>query len=105
MVLGELTLLHKTGIFLKDQISVHTSNESDVDRLEQNRYLEDFDMECGETEVELVEPIQRYLIEPLDIQSMGDYITGSFKDIGFAAGPYTVKVWLMIEEEPGTLSQ
>ena len=104
MILGELTLINKTGIFLKKQVSLHTSVEGDADRLEDNRHLQDFDMECNETEVELFEPIQRYITEPLDIQSKGGYITGSFKDNGLASGPYTVKAWLMIEEEPQTIN-
>lgn len=105
MILGELTLIDKTGIFLKEQVSDHSSIDKDPDRLEDSRYLEGFDLECGVTETELVGHIPSHLIEPLEIESKGDYIMGAFKDSGFATGTYTVKVWLMIEEEPLILAK
>ena len=98
MKLGDLTLIHQSGLFLREQVMDMASLERDPERLEVEHHLTDFNLECGAMETELLEPVPVLPITPVEIRSEGDYISGSFKDSGLATGPYTVKVWLMIEE-------
>ncbi|GAB3343950.1 hypothetical protein GCM10027429_35220 [Marivirga atlantica] len=103
MILGELSIFSKEGIALKTEVAESTSVFRDHDRLKQDRYLFNFDTNCNFNEIELNEPIPNLPIHPLDIEINGDYLTGSFKDSGYATGPYKVKLWLMIEEKPELL--
>lgn len=103
MILGELSIFSKQGIALKTEVVEGTPVFRDHDRLKQDRYLFNFDTNCNFNEIELNEPIPNLPIHPLDIKVSGDYVTGSFKDAGYATGPYKVKLWLLIEEEPELL--
>lgn len=103
MELGEFSIISKQGVELRDHLIEVTTIERDHDRLKQDRYLFGFDLDCNGSEVELNEPIANIRMYPLEILISGDYLIGSFKDSGLAPGPYTVKLWLMIEEEPSTL--
>ena len=105
MILGELSLFSKHGIAMRVEVSEPTSVSRDHDRLKQDRYLFGFDTNGNQNEVELNEPIPNVPVHPLDIPVQGDYITGSYKDARYASGPYRVKLWLMIEEEPTPLSE
>ena len=93
------------GVELKDHVIEVTTVELDHDRLKQDRYLLSYDLDCNGSEVELNEPIANIPIHPLDIPITGDYLTGAFKDSGLAPGSYTVKLWLMIEEEPEAVEE
>lgn len=104
MILGELSIFSPKGIEMKTEVIEPTSIFRDHDRLKQDRYLFNFDTNCNFNEIELNEPIPNLPIHPLDIAVSGDYVTGSFKDAGYATGPYKVRLWLMIEEEPITLN-
>ena len=104
MVLGELSIFSKRGVELKDRVIEVTTVERDHDRLKQDRYLFGFDMDCDEDEVELNEPIANIPIQPLDVSITGDYLSGAFKDSELAPGPYIVKLWLLVEEEPKPLN-
>lgn len=104
MILGELSIFSKHGIAMKTEVIETTSVFRDRDRLLRDRYLFNFDTNCNFNEIELNEPIPNLPIHPLDIAVSGDYITGAFKDAGYASGLYTVKLWLLIEEEPEILT-
>ena len=103
MKLGELSLFEPRGVFLQTDVIESTSIYRDHDRLQQDRYLFGFD-NCNSNEVELNEPISGIHIIPVAAEATGDYITGSYQDAGWAWRPYTVKLWLLIEEEPQPLS-
>ncbi|MGB5930025.1 MAG: hypothetical protein WBH03_17720 [Cyclobacteriaceae bacterium] len=104
MIIGELSIFCKQGIALKIEVIETTSIFRDHDRLKQDRYLFNFDTNCNFNEIELNEPIPNLPIHPLEMKVSGDYVTGSFKDAGYTTGSYKVKLWLLIEEEPETLT-
>ena len=105
MKLGELSLFDPRGLFLKADVVENTSVCRDHDRLKKDRYLFGFDTDCNGNEIELNEPIADIHIIPVTAEATGDYITGSYQDAGWAWQPYTVKLWLLIEEEPQLLSK
>ena len=99
MKLGELSLYDPRGIFLKTEVIERTSIYRDNDRIEKDRYLFGFE-DCNANEVELEEPISGIPVIPVMAEASGDYITGSYQDAGWSWQPYTVKLWLLVEEEP-----
>ena len=104
MKLGELSLFDPQGLFLKTDVIENTSIHRDNDRIEKDRYLFGFE-DSNANEVELEEPISGIHIIPVTAEATGDYITGSYQDTGWAWQPYTVKLWLLVEEEPKILSE
>lgn len=104
MILGELSIFSPKGIEMKTEVIEATSVFRDHDRLKQDRYLFNFDTNCNFNDVELNEPIPNLPIHPMDIEISGDYVTGAFKDAGYTNGPYQIKLWLMIEDEPEVLN-
>ena len=104
MRFGELTILSKRSVELKEQIIEVTSLENDPDRLIEDRFLNSFDLETG-NDIELDEPISNIPIHVLDIEVSGDYLTGAYKDEGVSTLPYEVKLWLVLEEEPEPIEE
>ena len=102
MRFGELTILSKRSVELKEQIIAVTSLENDPDRLIEDRFLSSFDLESG-NDVEL--EIPNIPIHELDIEVSGDYLTGAYKDEGVSTFPYEVKLWLVLEEEPEPIEE
>ena len=98
--LGNVSIFSKRGVELQDYVIEVTSVERDHDRLKQDRYLLSYDLDATGNEVELNEPIANIPIYPLDIEIIGDYLTGAYKDAGIGTPPYEVKLWLFIEENP-----
>lgn len=104
MRFGELTIVSKRSVELKEDIVVVTSLEGDDDRLIQDRFLSSFDLANG-SDVELGESIPNIPIHTLDIEVSGDYLTGTYKDVGGSIFPYEVKLWLVLEEEPEIIEE
>ena len=98
MELGELSIISKQGVELKEHVTSIVSIERDQDPLEQEQYLAGYDLNCNGIEVELNEPLRIPIIHPLDVHIEGDYISGAYRDSQMASGPYTIKIWLMLEE-------
>ena len=104
MKLGELSLFEPRGLFLQTDVVENTAIYRDHDRLKKDRYLFGFD-DCNSNEIELNEPIADIHVIPVTAQATGDYITGAYQDAGWAYSPYTVKLWLLVEEAPKPLSE
>ena len=103
MHLGDVSIFSPRAVEFQDYVIEATTVERDHDRLKQDRYLLSYDLDNTGNEVELNEPIANIPIHPLDIEVSGDYITGSYKDVGIGSPPYEVKLWLVIEEQPEPL--
>lgn len=97
MKLGELSLYEQRGIFYKADVLDVPDPWRDLDLMLDPLYLTGFDE--GD-ELSLTDADLHHAIIPLNAGGSTTYITGSYKDAGKIYGDYTVKIWLLIEEEP-----
>lgn len=94
--LGDLTLKEKRGIFFRGSVLDIPDPWREVTMVSDRRYLTGFDEgdDLGLTDADL-----HHAIIPVAVDGGTTYITGAYKDAGNTED-YTVKIWLLIEEEP-----
>ena len=102
MKLGELSLYEQRGIFYKGNVLDIPDPWRDVEIMRDPLYLAGFDEgdDLGLTDADL-----HHAIIPVEVDGSTTYITGAYKDAGDIEGEYTVKIWLLIEEEPIPISE
>ena len=96
MKLGELSLYEQRGIFYKADIFDIPDPWHDVVIMRDPLYLDGFDEgdDQGLTDADL-----HHAIIPVNVDGSTTYITGAYKDAGDIEGEYTLKIWLLIEED------
>ena len=88
MILGTLSLFHKSGKFYKDVLFHPEEN-----------YNETIQNELKfATGLEAATHIKKHQITPVDEDGDTDYVEVQFTDAGVAQYPYQVTVWLVITE-------
>lgn len=97
MKLGELSLYEKRGIVYRGDVFDIPDPWREVEMISDPRYLTGFDEgdDLGLTDADL-----HHAIVPVEVDGNTTYITGAYRDAGAFEKSYTVKIWLLVEEEP-----
>ena len=102
MQLGQLSLYEKRGIFFKGNLREIPPPGREVEMVSDPWLLTGFNE--GD-ELGLTDADRQHAIIPVEVEGNTTYITGTYKDAGNVYRPYTVTIWLLIEETPAALHE
>jgi len=91
MTLGHLSLFQKRGQFY-NTLEVYSSDTYSE--------LEKVELQAPQFPSRSIDIPLKQELSTVDEHATMDYITATFEDVGQTNYPYTITVWLLVEEEP-----